>query len=222
MAVKNLSAWKRDDIASSAVKSNRKQGNIPGVFYYKGTPTIPIYVKDVSLNTFIYTSEVNIISLKIEGESNPHNCIIKEIQFDPVSDKPIHFDLLGISEKEKIKIEVPLVLVGSPAGVKDGGILQHPIHKIEVECFPKDIPSHIDINVENLKIGDSFHISEIEQKNFEILDNPNTIVAAVVPPVIEKAPEVPAEGEAPAEGGEEAAEPEVIAKGKKEEEGEEK
>src|SRR4030065_45984 len=197
MAVMNLSAWKRDDLANTSTKSNRKKGNIPGVFYYRGTETIPIYVKEVNLNPFIYTSEVNIINVQIEGGSS-FNCIIKDIQFDPVSDKPIHFDLLGISEKEKIKLDVPLAIVGTPVGIKEGGILQHSIHKIEVECYPKDIPSHIDINIENLGIGDSIHISDIEQKNFTILDNPNTIVVAVVPPVIEKEPEVPAEGEVPA------------------------
>jgi large subunit ribosomal protein L25 len=220
MAVKKLSAWKREDLANSELKSNRKKGNIPGIFYYRGAESVPIYVKDVNLNPFVYTSEVNIINLQIEG-GNSYNCILKDIQFDPVSDKPIHFDLLGISEKEKIKLEVPLIVIGAPIGVKDGGILQQPVHKIEVECYPKDIPSHIEINIENLKIGDSIHISDMEQKNFIILDNPNTIVAAVVPPVVEKEHEIPAvEGEAPVEA-EAPAEPEVIAQGKKADEGEE-
>jgi large subunit ribosomal protein L25 len=114
---------------------------------------------------------------------------------------------------------VPLTLVGSPVGVKDGGIVQHSVHKVEVECLPQDIPSHIDINIENLKIGDSVHVKDIEQKNFVILDSEDMIIVAVVPPVLEKVAEPGAEGEAPAEG--ETAEPEVIAKGKKDEEEEE-
>jgi len=221
MSLQTLNAVKREDLHNSSTKSNRKKGNVPGVYYYRGTPSIPIYVKDINLNPFIYTSEVNIISLVIEGNNTPYNCILKDIQFDPISDKPIHFDLLGISENEPIKIEVPVRLNGSPVGVKDGGIIQHSIHKIEIECLPKDIPSHIDINIENLKIGDGIKIGDVELQNFEIVDNPNTMIVAVVPPTIEKAPETAAaEGEVPAEG-EEKAEPEVIAKGKKEEEGEE-
>jgi large subunit ribosomal protein L25 len=215
MAVKNLNAQKRTDIANSALKSNRKKGNIPGIFYYKGEEPIPIYVKNTALNPFIYTSEVNIINLQLEG-SESHNCIIKDIQFDPVSDKAIHFDLLGISENEKIKLDVPLVLVGSPVGVKEGGIVQHSLHKVEVECFPHNIPAHIDIHIEHLNIGDAIHIADVAHKDFEILDNPETIIVSVVPPIVEKV-EVPAEGTAvPVEG--EAAEPEVISKGKKEEE----
>ncbi len=214
MAVTNLSAQKREDLANSQLKTKRKKGNIPGIFYAKGHDAIPIYVRDTALNPFIYTNEVNIINLQIEG-SEGQNCILKDIQFDPVSDKAIHFDLLGISENEKIKLDVPLTLVGSPVGVKDGGIVQHSVHKVEVECLPKNIPSHIDINIEHLKIGDSVHVKDIVQTNFEILDNEDMIIVAVVPPVIEKAPE-PVEGAAPVEG--ETAEPEVIAKGKKDEE----
>ena len=214
MAVTNLSAQKREDLANSQLKTKRKKGNIPGIFYAKGHDAIPIYVRDTALNPFIYTNEVNIINLQIEG-SEGQNCILKDIQFDPVSDKAIHFDLLGISENEKIKLDVPLTLVGSPVGVKDGGIVQHSVHKVEVECLPKNIPSHIDINIEHLKIGDSVHVKDIVQTKFEILDNEDMIIVAVVPPVIEKAPE-PVEGAAPVEG--ETAEPEVIAKGKKDEE----
>jgi large subunit ribosomal protein L25 len=219
MAVMTLNARKREDIASSSVKENRKKGNIPGVYYYKGAPSVPLYVKDSALKPFVYTSEVHIINLKIEGTNDQYNCILKDIQFDPVKDTPIHFDLLGISENEKINIEVPITLVGTPAGVKEGGIVQHSLHKVEVECFPRNIPSHIDVNIENLMIGDSVHVSDLEHKDFEILDSPDATIVAVVPPVIEKV-ETPAEGvegEVPAEG-EAPAEPEVISKGKKEEE----
>src|SRR5437868_11603915 len=216
MAISNLTAQKREDLANAGLKTNRKQGNIPGVFYFKGTPSIPIYVKEVALNTFIFTSDVKIINLQIDGGDKPYNCIIKDIQFDPVTDRPVHFDLLGVSENEKIALQIPLVLVGAPAGVKDGGIIQHTLHSVEIECLPKNIPSHIDVNISPLMIGDSVHISDMELKNFEILDNPESTIVSVVPPTVEKTAVEGAEGEA-------AAEPEVITKGKKdEEEGEKK
>lgn len=219
MASAQLNASKRSDFANSSLKLNRKKGLVPGIFYFRGVPSTPIYVKDTALNPFIYTSKVSIINLKIEGEEKPYSCIIRDIQFDPISDKPIHFDLLGITEKEKIKIEVPITLIGSPAGVKEGGIIQHSLHRIEIECFPKDIPSHIEVNIEHLNIGDGVHVSELKHEKFEILENPDITVVAVIPPAAEEVIEaVPAEGEA---AGVEPAEPEVIAKGKKEEEGEE-
>ena len=221
MAAGSLTAQKREDLSNSATKELRRLGNVPGVFYRKDSGSIPISVKNTALNTFVYTSEVKIINLNIEGAKEPYNCILKEIQFDPVSDKPIHFDLLGISAHEKIKIEVPLVLAGTPAGIKDGGIVQHTLHSIEIECLPENIPPQIEVNIEALMIGDSVQIKDIPVKNFEILDSPDSTIVSILPPAVEEvvAP-VAAEGAVE----EQSAEPEVIAKGKKEEEpeGEEK
>lgn len=215
MATMNLSAQKREDLSNTATKTSRKKGNIPGIFYHRDADPVTIYVKDTALNPFIYTSEVRIINLQIEGAEKAMNCILKDVQFDPVSDRAIHFDLLGISENEKIKVQIPLKMVGSAIGVRDGGILQQSLHSIEIECLPGDIPAHIDIDIAGLKIGDAIHISDIEAKNFEIHGNPEAAVVAVVPPNVEKA-----EGAAEGEAG--TAEPEVITKGKKEEEGEAK
>jgi len=215
MASSNLTAQKRENLSNSYTKELRRKGNVPGIFYRKDIGSMPITVKNTALNTFVYTSEVKIINLNVEGTDTPYNCILKEVQFDPVSDKPIHFDLLGISAHEKIKIEVPLILVGTPAGAKEGGITQHPVHSVEIECLPQDIPPSIEINIEALMIGDSIQLRDIEQKNFEILDSLDTTIVSVSPPAAE---EVAAPA---AEGAEElAAEPEVISKGKKEEEGE--
>jgi len=214
MAVTNLSASKRENDGNSIVKSNRKKGNIPGVIYSRTIKPIPIYVKETVLKTFTHTSDVNIINLSIEGLPENYSCILKDVQFDPVSDRAIHFDLLGVSETEKISLEIPLVLVGTPVGVKDGGIIQHILHKVEVECLPKDIPSHIDVDISALTIGDAVHISDLKHENYELLGSPDSTIVSLVPPTVEKV-ETPA-GEAVA-GEETASEPEVISKGKKEE-----
>ncbi|HAX47834.1 MAG TPA: 50S ribosomal protein L25 [Ignavibacteria bacterium] len=217
MATVNLSAQKRDDLGNSTTKTARKKGFIPGVFYFKDAPSIAISVKDTALNPFVYTSEVRIINLQIEGSDKAQNCILKDIQFDPVSDKPIHFDLLGISENETIKVEVPIKLVGAPIGVRDGGVIQHVLHSLEVECLPANIPAHIDVEIASMAIGDAIHIGDLKIENVEIHGNPTSTIVAVVPPAVEKVEGAAAEGEAA------TAEPEVIAKGKKdEEEGEKK
>lgn len=210
MATMNLTARKRDDLGNSTTKTARKKGNIPGVFYIKNSPAIAISVKDTALNPFVYTSEVRIINLQIEGVEKTQNCILKDVQFDAVSDKPIHFDLLGISENETIKVEVPIKLVGAPVGVRDGGIVQHTLHSLEVECLPAHIPSHIDVEIGALMIGDSIHVGDLKIENVEIHGAPGATIVAVVPPAVEKV-ETP-------EGETAAAEPEVIAKGKKDEE----
>lgn len=212
MATVNLSAQKREDLGNSTTKNARKKGFIPGVFYFKNSPAVAISVKDTALNPFVYTSEVRIINLQIEGSDKAQNCILKDIQFDPVSDKPIHFDLLGISENETIKVEVPIKLVGAPIGVRDGGVIQHVLHSLEVECLPANIPAHIDVEIGALAIGDAIHIGDLKIESVEIHGNPTSTIVAVVPPAVEKVEGAAAEGETA------AAEPEVIAKGKKDEE----
>jgi large subunit ribosomal protein L25 len=138
------------------------------------------------------------------------------VQFDPVSDRPIHFDLQGLRENEKLIIEVPVVLVGgTPQGVRDGGMLQQTIHKLKVSCLPKDIPEKVEVDVSALAMNHSVHVRELNVPNVTILDNLDSTVVGVVPPTIHKEAEVAV----PAE--EALKEPEVVGKGKKAEEGEE-
>lgn len=215
MATVNLTAQKREDLGNSVTKTNRKKGLIPGVFYFKNSPSIPISVKAAALNPFVYTSEVRIINLQIEGEQKSQNCILKDIQFDPVTDKPIHFDLLGISENEKITVEVPVKLIGTPIGVRDGGVIQHILYSLEVECLPAHIPAHIDVDISNLAIGDSIVIGDLNIENVEIFGAKDATLVAVVPPAVESKETPTAETETT------ETEPEVISKGKKDEDSEE-
>ena len=117
---------------------------------------------------------------------------------------------------ETIHLEVNVIVKGSAIGVKEGGVLQHVLHKLDVQCLPKDIPSHIEVDVSELAIGDSIKVSSIKLENVTILNDENSSIASVVPPTVEVEPEVE---EAELEEGEE--EPEVIGKGMKDE-GEEK
>lgn len=194
----------------------RYQGNVPGIFYGHSKSNVPVTIPEKALKPLYKTSAASIINLKLDDGSN-YKCILKDIDFDPVTDKPIHFDLYGVNENEALTIEVPVALTGGiPSGVKEGGILQQILHKIKISCLPKDIPEHVEINVANLAINHSIHVADIKVPNATIVENAKTAIVAVVPPVVEKAPEVAA-----TEVAAEPAEPEVIAKGKKPEEGEE-
>ncbi|MBI5477004.1 MAG: 50S ribosomal protein L25 [Ignavibacteriales bacterium] len=191
----------------------RRSGKVPGVFYLHGEENIPISVIEKNLNPLIYTSETHIINLKLnDGKSK--NCILRDVQYDPVTDMPIHFDLQGLKDDEEISIEVPVVITGgTPVGVRDGGVLQQLIYKLKVSCLPKFIPEHIEINVENLKINSFVHASDIKMENVTIMESPSASLVGVMPPTVEK------EATAAVPGAEEAVEPEVIGKGKKVEEG---
>jgi large subunit ribosomal protein L25 len=197
-------------VVGGKVKTLRKEGKIPGIFYIHGEENVTIAVAEAALKPLIYTSEAHIVNLKLDNGVQ-HTCVLRDIQFDPVTDRPIHFDLQGVKADEKLTLEIPVILAGIPKGVKDGGTMQRVLHRLSVECLPQYIPEHIEINVENLGLNESIHVKDLAVENVTILENENSTVVAVVPPTILKE-EVPTA--APVE---EITEPEVIGKGKKEE-----
>ena len=209
-----LNAEVRQTVGKHA-KLLRNKGSVPGVFYAHNEANISIQVPKTLLDPLVFTGETHVIELRL-GDGTTKKCILRDVQFDPVSDRPIHFDLQGLKENEKLTIEIPIALVGgTPIGVREGGMLQHIIHRLKVSCLPKDIPEKIEVNVAELAMNHSIHVRDLSVPNVTVLDNPENPVVAVVPPTVIKEPE-------PAVAGEEAlAEPEVLGKGKKVEEGEE-
>ncbi len=207
-----LEASERKSGKKSFRKTQRKNGRIPGVFYARNIKPVSIDVAENAIKPLVFTGETHLIGLKVNNEQ--YDCIIKDIQFDPVTDRIVHFDLLGLTSGEKFTLEVPLIPKGSAIGIKDGGVLQQHLHKLEIECLPANIPQHLEVNVTNLKIGDSIHVSDLQFENIEILNQPTTVVVSVNHPKVEKEP-------SPEEAAETPAEPEVIGKGKGEEEAEE-
>jgi large subunit ribosomal protein L25 len=212
-----LEAKKRINTEKSETKKLRRDGRIPGVLYSKNIEPVSIDVAENSLKPLVFTAKAHLIALKMEGLTD-QECIIKEVQFDPVTDKIIHFDLIGLTKGEKLEIDVPVQLKGSAVGIKEGGVLQHPLHKLTIRCFPKDIPQYLEIDVSNLSIGDAVHVSDLVYENIEILNPKEAVIASVVHPKIEAEPVAPVEG---VEGVEAPAEPEVIGKGKADKEEEE-
>lgn len=210
MAEISLNASVRTKGNKGDVKKLRRDGKVPGVFYHKQSEPQVIEVTEASLKPLVYTSEAHIVSLKVEGQED-RSCILKDIQFDPVTDRIVHFDLQGITTDEKLEIEVPVVLVGSAAGIKKGGILQASLHKLSIECLPADVPEHIQVDITNLELGSSIHVKDIVSDKFTVLNSEDAVIVSVVAPKVEK--EV-----SPEEAAEAAKEPEVITKGKAEKE----
>lgn len=198
---------KRNEIGRGKVGDIRKEGFIPAVIYGEGKEAQPIKVSRREWLHFIHQHHVEnaVIKITIKDETVPRSCLIKEVQHDPVYGEIKHIDFHEISLTKVIRVNVPVVAKGEPVGVKqDGGSLDHVLWEIEVECLPTEIPEDIQVDVSALKIGDAIHIKDIKfASTYKVLDNPDSIVLSVVPPMKE---EVPAEGE---EGGEQK-EPEVI------------
>lgn len=213
MAEITLNARKRDTYKELTLNQLREKGIIPGIYYGHGVENISLAATEINLRPIIYTTESRIINLTFEDNSS-FNCILKDVQFHPVSDKPLHFDLIAIKEGEQITIEVSVHITGNAPGVKDGGVLQHNLHKLQIQCLPSNIPSHIDVDVSELNVNDSIKVSDLKIENITILNDENSTIVAVVPPTVEKEPEADAVSEEPTE-------PEVISKSKKDDDSEE-
>ncbi|KPL03948.1 MAG: hypothetical protein AMJ73_04985 [candidate division Zixibacteria bacterium SM1_73] len=212
-----LKAKARDKFGKEHVKKLRRKGVIPAVVYGAEISPLPLEVEAKSFHALLRSGlgENVIITLNIDDPKNgDKKVLIREIQRDPVWGNILHIDFQQISLTKKLTINVPVHLVGTPLGVQqDGGILQHVLRELEVECLPTDIPEKIEVDVSNLKIGDSIHVGDIKLEGAELLSDPQGSIVSVVPPTIFKEPEV-----APAAAAEE---PEVITEKKEEEEKEE-
>ena len=207
-----VNGTKRTLSTKGVVNQLRREGNVPGIYYTKGVEPIPVFVSEKALKPIVFTSETHIINLKID-DGEELKSILKNVQFDPVTDRVVHFDLLGISADQEIEIEVPVMFEGQAKGVKEGGIVQQTLHKVTVSCLPGNIPQHISIDVTNLALGDSVHVRDLNIENVRFLQNPDVIIVSVVVP--RAAVEAVATADA---AGEEKAEPEIITKGKQTEE----
>ena len=188
MAMHALKGARRSDVGKGVARKLRQAGSIPAVYYGRGEDPIPLTVGLKDLEDVIERAEGSnvIVDLKVDGDgAGDRKALIREIQRDPVGGTILHLDLQHISLTETITVEIPVVLVGTPTGVKDGGgILEHLLRDVEVECLPTDIPSRIEIDVSALNIGDSLHVSDLKAERVTIVTEAGRTIATVVPPTV--------------------------------------
>lgn len=210
-----LNAQLRTETGKGVARTLRREGRVPGVVYGHGDENRPLTIDALELQKLVSSINVEntLIDLKIEGVRKATSALIREVQYHPARPEILHVDLYQVHAGEKISLDVPIRLHGTPAGVReDSGILQETLRELHVECLPKDIPEGVDIDVSELRIGDSVHVSDVSLPDVKIMNDPELVICAVTPPTKVELPET---GEA-AEG---EAEPEVI--GERGEEGEE-
>lgn len=209
-----LSASKRESAGTAAARSLRKTGWMPAVIYgEKGARSLKINRHAFDTMLKHHTSENLIVDLDVEGDGTT-KALLREVQHEAVMGGVLHADFLEISMTRKMRVTIALALKGEPEGVSiGGGILEHLLRHLEVECLPGDLVEAIDVDVSKLKLGDTLMVRDlVVDSKFTVLSSGDVAVATVVAPREEKVEEAAA-----AEG--EAAQPEVIGK-KKEEEGE--
>jgi large subunit ribosomal protein L25 len=219
MAVIPLSGQRRDKLGKGGARKARAAGAIPAVLYGHGEQPIPVSVgaRDFDVALRGHKGGNPIVNLAVSG--GEYTAIIRDVQYDPLTHAIMHLDFQHISLTEAIEVNVAVHLTGLPIGVKDGGgILEQIQREVEVRALPTAIPPSLDVDVAALNIGDSIHVRDLRvPEGVTVLTDPETTLATVVPPtVMEEKPVEEVAAAATAEG----AEPEVIAKGKKPEEGE--
>lgn len=214
-----LGAQVREEKGKEKVKKLRDAGTVPAVCYKSGKEALNIKVNGKELYHALHTKAgANVlITLKVEGDKQKGDklVLIKEIQTHPVKGDVIHIDFNEVSLTEKIKVKVEVAAQGEAKAVNsEGGVIDHAIWEVEVECLPTNIPGKIFVDISEMKIGDAVHIKDLKSPEGTKILGDGDMVVLVAKHASKLEEVVPAPGE-------EAAEPEVIAKGKKEEEGEE-
>ncbi len=185
MEQRELTVVLRNEAGKEAAKRLRNKGFVPGIVYHRGTKSIPVAVVSREITSLIHAvgGGQTLISLKIEKDKNPkgRTVIIKEIQQHPVRKHILHVDFNEISMTEKITVEVEIIGKGEPVGVKQsGGVLDHTLRQIKIECLPADIPNHIDVDVSELKLDDSVHVRDLKLSDkIKVLTDPDVLLFQV-------------------------------------------
>jgi large subunit ribosomal protein L25 len=214
MPVISLSGSRRESLGKGGARKARAAGQIPAVLYGHGEEPVAVAIsmRDFQVALRHHEGGNAIVSLALSGAE--YTALVRDVQYDPLTHGVLHLDFQHISLTEEVEVEVMLRLTGIPTGVKDGGgILEHIVREIEIRCLPTAIPPSIEVDVSALNIGDSIHVRDITAKDVTVLTDADTTVATVVPPTVME--EKPAEEAAVATA---AGEPEVITKGKKDDE----
>jgi large subunit ribosomal protein L25 len=212
----------REERGKNPARRARKAGDIPAVLYGAKKEPIVLSVNAKQLSRILRSESGHntIFTVKV-AEGNEEQAMLKDWQVDPVSGNLLHADLLRIAMDVRMRVRVPVHTFGDPQGVKlQGGIFETVTREVEIECLPSDIPEEIRVDVTEMLIGKQLRAADLplDPAKMKLVTDPQRVIAHVV--TLKKEEEEPAAGEAAVAAETAPAEPEVIKKGKKEEEGE--
>ncbi len=182
----NISADRRTETGKGAARQLRMKGRVPAVIYGQGRDPEPLTLSAAEFEkTMAHVSASTIVDLTIDGKMV--RTLVREIQRHPVQPGVMHVDFLEVHEGVTLTVNVPLHLKGTPEGVRvAGGMLDWSLREIEVEVLPKNMPSHIDVDVTDLGVGQSIHVSDLDVQNATVLTEDDQTICSVIPPRIEE------------------------------------
>ncbi len=166
----------RTELGKGATRQLRSQGNVPGVIY-GGAKEINFSAPAMAFKPLVYTPDFQFAEVKLNGDT--YKCIMKDLQFDKVTDRLIHVDLLELIEDKKVIADIPLKFVGSPVGVKEGGKLHIKMKALKVKTYPKYLQEHIEVNIDNLELNGNVRVHDVQIENYEIMNSPRIPIASV-------------------------------------------
>ncbi len=200
-----LQAKRRTKLGTREARRLRKQGLVPGNVYGHKQDPVAIVCEREDIEALV-RSRAHVVELELDGQVE--TTVLRETQWDTYGTEILHFDLLRVDPTERVTVEVPIELRGVAPGVLAGGILEQPLHSLEIECPAIRIPDSIVVRIGDLQIGDILHVRDVEPPpDSKVLNPPDAVVLHIVPPKRGEVEEA-AEEEA-------AAEPEVVKKEEK-------
>ena len=175
----------RESVGKKSTKAIRREGKIPSTLYFKGEEPESILIDKIKLYKAL-KSDQRVYEVELSGESQ--YVMVKAVQYHPVTDDIIHLDFMRVRRSEKMTISVPLMLVGKPVGVTEGGILSQTLNQIEISCFPTNVPEQIEVNIDNMELNASISVADVavNDEEIEILSAPGVSVASITTPVAEE------------------------------------
>jgi len=184
-----LMAQKRNAFGKGAARSLRRAGIIPGVLYGRDQDTMSVQINEQTFKRFLRANGENmLIDLNID-EYGTETVLIKELQRHPVKRSLVHADFIRISLDELVIAPVPITLVGSPPGVQEGGVMTFLLRQISVSCLPLLIPEEIQVDISEMNIGDTIRVADLDLgEEIENLEDPQSQIVSVVPPIVEAEP----------------------------------
>jgi large subunit ribosomal protein L25 len=167
----------RTEHGKKAARQIRSQENVPGVIY-GGAQEVNFYASAKAFKPLVYTGEFQLADVKVDGKN--YRCILKDLQFDKVSDSLIHVDLLELVEDKKVIANLPLKFVGTSVGVKGGGKLVIKMKSLNVKTLPKYLKETIEVDITNLELNENIRVEDVKDPNYEIMNSPRIPIASVV------------------------------------------
>jgi large subunit ribosomal protein L25 len=218
-----LEAQARESFGKNEARRTRREGKVPAVLYGgDGKGATPISVAPKALLKILHSEagQNTLISMKLAGAGDAR-VLVKDFQLDPITHAVLHADFYRVAMDKLLQVTIPVVVHGEPKGVKQqGGLVEFIRRDIEIECLPADIPEHIDVDISELMLHEGVRVRDVATNpKWKPISDPDMMIVHVIMP---KAEEVAAPAEAAAVATATPAEPEVIKKGKKEDEEAEK